>query len=264
MPNTKLGGSICILLLILCLSLPLAAEEQPFVPAYLLSYPQSAYVALQQPFQWKTAEWIWTAAALGTGTALYLLDEEINAILQRNHTPLLDDISYAFKQFGEGIYVFPLTGGTVLLGYLTGSDKTVDTGLLCLKSLLIGGAVTTTLKYATQRQRPVSGNGNSFWNGEGFTRRRDSFPSGHATLVWSVAPILAHQYRETRWVAPLAYSVASLTALSRAYDNRHWPTDVFAAGVVGYLAARLTLISTPRLQVHPDPASGGIGFVWEF
>ncbi|HOH46365.1 MAG TPA: phosphatase PAP2 family protein, partial [Candidatus Cloacimonadota bacterium] len=104
--------------------------------------------------------------------------------------------------------------------------------------------------------------GNSFWNGSGITRKRDSFPSGHSMLVWSIAPIVADQYRETRWVPVLAYSLASLTSLSRVYDDKHWSSDVFAGALIGYLAGKLTLASTPRFSLHPG--INGVSFSYSF
>jgi hypothetical protein len=259
---------LLVLLAALCFTVPLTAEEsgtqQAFIPAYLQSYPGTIWDGITSPARWDSGDWLKATVFIGIGTGLYFLDEDIDAMLRRNHTPLLDGISFGFKQFGEGKYLFPLSGATILAGYITGSEHTSDTGFLCLKSLLISGAATNTLKYITQRQRPVSGNGNGFWNGEGFIRRRDSFPSGHATIVWSLAPILASQYPDSKWVAPTAYTIATLTSLSRAYDHRHWSSDVFVASVIGYFTARLTLKTTPRLQIMPNAQSGGINLLFYF
>lgn len=261
-PNRKRWGNprlLMPLLVIAILSITIVnVYSEAFIPDYLISYPETIWEGVSAPVHWNGEDWLAATAILGVGTGLYFLDEDIRTIMQRNHISWLDDVSFSFKQFGEGKYVFPVAGLTMLTGYLVGSDKTLDTGLLCMKSLLISGAVTNTLKYVSQRQRPLSDNGNSFWNGEGFVRRRDSFPSGHATIVWSLAPILAEQYKDKKWVAPAAYTVATLTSLSRVYDDRHWASDAFAAAIVGYFTARLTLSTTPRVQVTPYPASNGI------
>lgn len=249
-------------LLLAVMPIPVLAE--PYIQDYMISYPETLWKGAKAPLRWKAEDWVTAAVIMGVGTGLYFLDEDIRDAVGRGKQAWIDDVSLAFKQFGEGKYIYPVTGATILAGYLAGSDKTMDTGLLSLKSLLLSGAITNTLKYATQRQRPVSNNGNSFWNGEGFVRRRDAFPSGHATVVWSLAPILAQQYRDHAWVAPTVYTVATLTSLSRVYDDRHWASDIFAGAMIGYLTARLTLATTPRLEVFPDPIRAGIQMSVQF
>ena len=168
------------------------------------------------------------------------------------------------RQFGEISYLLPASGLTALAGYAFHDPKTADTGFLALKALLIAGATTRSLQLLTQRQRPFQEQGHEFWNGRGIKWDRDSFPSGHSTVAWTVAPILAYQYSHHAWVAPVVYSLATLTSLSRIYEDKHWSSDVFAGAVVGYLAARLTLISTPRLSVMPCVVQPGISLLYNF
>jgi len=238
--------------------------RESYLKAYLLSYPQTALEAAVAPLNWDTTDWLTAGGVILVTGGLYLVDEELRDVYQRNRTNWGDDLMTGFKQFGEGKYIIPAMGATILTGYLAGSDKTIDTGLLCLKSFLVAGATTQVLQFASQRYRPSSDKGKEFWNGSGITRKRDSFPSGHTTLVWSLAPILAHQYAETRWLPPLVYTIAALTSYSRLNDNRHWSSDVFAGAVVGYVSARLVLKTTPRLAVTPASDLMGLAFSYEF
>jgi membrane-associated phospholipid phosphatase len=242
----------------------LKAEPASYLPNYLLSYPRSAIVAVQEPFHWQKTDWLKAGGVILITGGLFLADEQIRDICRKNQSEELDGIAFIPRQFGEIRFMLPAAGLTALAGYAFGSDKTVDTGLLGLKSILIAGATTRTLQLITQRERPFEESGSDFWNGPGLKWDRDSFPSGHSTVAWSIAPILAAQYSDQVWVAPLVYSLATLTSLSRVYEDFHWSSDVFAGAVVGYLAARLTLISTPRLRVTPCATNPGISLYYTF
>jgi hypothetical protein len=40
------------------------------------------------------------------------------------------------------------------------------------------------------------------------------------------------------YVDVLAYSVATLCALSRVHNNKHWASDIFIGAVIGHLVAK--------------------------
>lgn len=254
----------CLLLILLSASMLIAEQDTAYLSAYLESYPHTVLKGASAPLKWQAKDWILASGVVAAGCALYFADEEIRDMSQRNRSPFTDDLMTGFKQFGEGKYIIPAMGLTILGGYLADHPKTIDTGMLCLKSFIIANSATQVLKFATQRQRPISNNGNNFWNGEGFTRRRDSFPSGHTTIVWSLAPVIADQYKDSPLVPPLVYTIAGLTSYSRINDDKHWATDVFAGAVIGYLSAKLTLSGTPRLQFYPDPQLKGLAFQYGF
>lgn len=256
---------LCILFVVLCATLPLLADEPGrFGKNYVLSYPLSAKQAAQAPQNWQSKDWFWAGAIVLTAGTLYLADEELKDIIQRNRSEFSDGVSAGFKLFGEGELVLPMLGASILGGYLFESPKTIDTGLLSLKSFVLSQSVTQTLKLATQRNRPSTGKGKGFWSEGRFRRKRDSFPSGHSTIVWGLAPILAEQYGELGWMAPAVYSIATLTSISRVHDNNHWSSDVFVGAVIGYYGAKLTLLSTPRLLVSPSMDMRGVDVSWRF
>lgn len=248
-------------LLLLCCTL---SAETGYLSQYLKSYPESAIIGFEHPLHWQEQEWL-TASGLLIGIgALYLADEDIRDFAQENKSPASKSIMTVGKQFGEGKYVVPAIGISILGGYLTGGEKTMDTGLLSLKSFVLSQCVTQSLKLITQRKRPSAKAGKEFWNGQGISNKRDSFPSGHSTIVWSLAPILAAQYDQQKWVAPTVYSIAALTSISRVHDNNHWSSDVFTGAVIGYFSARLVLGSTPRLELSAMPDGTGIGLSYNF
>lgn len=70
----------------------------------------------------------------------------------------------------------------------------------------------------------------------GKTYRHGSFPSGHATTIFTLAGVLALWLPRSpwRWLPPL---LAIPVALSRSIVGAHWPVDLLAGAFGGWLAA---------------------------
>ena len=57
-------------------------------------------------------------------------------------------------------------------------------------------------------------------------------PSGHATVAFAVSSVLAERI-DNLYASIGLYSIASVTAISRLYHNRHWLSDVAVAATIG-------------------------------
>jgi len=127
------------------------------------------------------------------------------------------------------------TIGTAGMFYLSGAFNdnahTKETGLLGMEAIANAAVTYTVLKTATGRERPLVGAGNGrFWH---YNRLGSSFPSGHSTMTWAGASVIAHEYPK-RWVQILAYGTATAVAFARYSGRQHFPSDVFVGSVVGY------------------------------
>jgi undecaprenyl-diphosphatase len=81
-----------------------------------------------------------------------------------------------------------------------------------------------------------------------------SFPSGHATVSFACATVLA--FAIPRFVVPL-YALAALIAFSRVYVGVHYPTDVIAGAVLGILlATALRMLAAARRRSAPPTQPG--------
>ncbi len=100
----------------------------------------------------------------------------------------------------------------------------VDVGV----AILVAEGVSRLLKSWVDRDRPPLSNPEP----EPLVDlpSSDSFPSGHATIGFACATVLALAVPRLR--VPL-YALAALIALSRVYVGVHYPFDVLAGAVLG-------------------------------
>lgn len=73
----------------------------------------------------------------------------------------------------------------------------------------------------------------------GHTLHSKSFPSGHATTALVTAGVFALALRLPWWGMLLAVGLALIPTLSRVIVGAHWPQDVLAGALIGWLAAGL-------------------------
>lgn len=209
---------------------------------------------------WKGRDWAKLAAVAGITAALTLTDEDIRDFFQDNRTASRDDITkYGLEPFAN-TYGLLITGGMLLHGTLAGNGRSTSTGLLAAESFIISTLLVRIPKYMAGRIRPDAWWGPGPYEWEVFGKGR-SFPSGHTTTAFAMATVFAFQYKDTPWVPVTAYTLATLSGLSRAYDNRHWFSDIFTGAVFGIATARFICKKhqESRLTVLPAVSGGTSG-----
>ena len=119
------------------------------------------------------------------------------------------------SKFGD--YRAVMGASILLMAY--GNDSHRETGKLLSSAYMGAGILTFGMKRLVRRKRPldeVLGN--------------PALPSGHASIVFSVATILGYQYPKLR--IPL-YIGAGLVSFSRIYLGRHYVSDVVTGAAIG-------------------------------
>jgi undecaprenyl-diphosphatase len=71
-----------------------------------------------------------------------------------------------------------------------------------------------------------------------------SFPSSHAANNFALATVLSFFYRRWKWVF---ITLASAVAFSRTYIGVHYPLDLVAGAIVGFLIASAVILFVTRL-----------------
>jgi membrane-associated phospholipid phosphatase len=147
---------------------------------------------------------------------------------------------------GASYTLVGVSGGTYLLGKITGNTHVKETGWLALHAIAHSQIFTFAIKQLTNRERPLTHEGTSgFWNGG------NSFPSGHAGSTFAVATVFAYEYRQHLAVPIVAYTIASAVAVSRIGAQRHWLSDIVVGGSSGFLIGRFVY------RRHHDPSLPG-------
>jgi membrane-associated phospholipid phosphatase len=232
--------------------------------AYFKSYLTDTAHLLSSPLRWDKYDWLTASLVIGATAGLYAFDQNIHDWAQKRRGKTTDHISSVVKVFGQGQYIVPALGLFYLYGYAAENSKAEETALLGVESFLISGAFTQVLKFSTHRYRPEDSDRYDRWDGPSFSGSNLSFASGDATAAFSVATVIASEYDDKAWVPPLAYSIATLTALARINDNAHWASDVFAGAAIGYFTAK-TIVKLhkkgSRFAVAPAMTGQGPGLV---
>ncbi len=154
-----------------------------------------------------------------------------------NRSNVVESIAKTVEPFGNtyGVYLFPTM---YAVGVLTKQPKLESAGLTGGKALVISTLLYTASKKMIRRNRPDATT-SSFDYAIPFTKRGyTSSPSGHSNTIFTAATILALEFKEHKWVAPLVYTIAATTAASRIYHNRHWASDVVLGSITGHFVSK--------------------------
>ena len=99
-------------------------------------------------------------------------------------------------------------------------------------SELFTGIITTSLKFAFNRERPFKTYPNDIFNFKHATAGSLSFPSGHTSAAFSVATSLSLEFPKWYVIAP-SMLWASTVGYSRMYLGVHYPSDVLVGAIIG-------------------------------
>lgn len=229
------------LAVLLLASVPLVGRAQD-VPAP----PPDSTPAPRGDTRFFTARDALVAGLFAAGTvAMFPLDRRI-AVDSRGSS--LQQNSF-IKRSADVFRVTAIPGSTIIGGtlYAVGRvarvPRMADLGLHGAEALLVGQVLGTVTKGVLGRARPyVVGDTNprSFDFLRGFRRGNDytSLPSGHTIAAFAAASAVTLETsrwwpRATPYIATAMYGGATMVALERLYNGRHWASDVVLAAGIG-------------------------------
>jgi hypothetical protein len=153
-----------------------------------------------------------------------------------------------FQKFGDIMQILLPAGAglsTFLAGDGEGSMWDREGTKQYAKAFGTAWGTTYVLKASVQKMRPDGG-------------ARSSFPSGHTMGAFSGASFFGARYG-WKWGVP-AYTLATLTGVSRVTSSWHFADDVVAGASISMLST--WLYTTPhhsRIQARPTLDSDGVG-----
>ena len=204
---------------------------------YIVSYWTATKKIATGPFHWKQKEWIIAGSVVAVGATLYIFDDEIRQVFQKNKNDNLDFTSkYVFEPWGSGLYPVALFGGYYIYGLAAKNNRAKQIALGGAQAFVMATVSSQVLKHIFHRHRPNQDSSPNPYLWEGPFKGWDyaAFPSGHTTAAFAIASMMSKVYKDKIWVGILSYGLATGVGLSRVYDNVHWPTDVLIGAALGY------------------------------
>ena len=177
--------------------------------------------------------------SMGVVGMLMAFDQPIMDFVQDNKNEISEKVADLGDLMGTKEFLFPIATGSLAIGYVFKNKDLKEAGLKAVGSAITGQIIVETLKSLTHRKRPNKGEGPYVFEGASFGSDNTSFPSGHAAGAWSVATVFAEKFKDTKIIPIVAYSLATITSLSRIHDEKHWASDAVLGSVVGYLTGKI-------------------------
>jgi membrane-associated phospholipid phosphatase len=151
-----------------------------------------------------------------------------------------EDIPDFGNTYGSSAVVVGGSAALALWGWTTERPTCAAAGVDMMRSYAYSTALVGALKIAFDRTRPDGG--------------QYSFPSGHASAAFSIAPVITYHFGRVAGAA--AYGCAVATLMGRMEDRRHYLSDVVFGATIG-LAMGEAVIAQRRdvarhLKVDPD------------
>jgi membrane-associated phospholipid phosphatase len=216
-------------------------------------YVADSYAIVTAPLHWDGADWTRVGGTVLLVGGLMLADKTIDREMQQNRS-----------RFTDRAWSQNLGFGYLIVGYVARNWDLRETGREVLEAGVLSHLLDKyILKRAFGRERPFESDGQTRF--KPFSSN-DSFPSGHATQVFSLASVVA--MRSKGWVVPtIAYTAATLVAFDRVNDRVHFASDVVAGAILGTAVGRFIVArhraaqaqgQKPTAQINLVPIPGGL------
>lgn len=238
--------------------------------SYFKGYLSDAGAVLTSPLSWGASGWLKFSLVVAATYAFSSEEGDLQSWIQGSRCDDTDAVYGYVGHAGSGRYVLPALGLLYGVGRISGSGRATRTALLGLESVVISGVFTGTIKYLTHKHRPSPSVLEATpWSGPSFSNADLSFPSGHSTVAFAMATIIASEYGDYTVVPPLVYCAASLAALSRVNHNAHWMADVIVGSAIGHFTARTIAARhgggrAGNLSILPTARTGGVGLTLSY
>jgi len=212
------------------------------------------------PLLSKRDAWMLTGAVLATAS-LAPFDHDIQRAFRaedmRDNGSLRRGASALAFTGGPGPFV---AGGLLYVaGEAMQSQRVATLGVTLTEGVVLAAGLNGFVKGVTGRALPnaTSAEPGEFSFGRGFHDGNGSFvsfPSGHTAASFAAAAVVANEVSlwkpaAGRVVTPALYSVATLVAVSRLYENVHWASDLPLGAAIGWWSGR-TVVAWQH--AHPD------------
>jgi membrane-associated phospholipid phosphatase len=159
------------------------------------------------------------------------------------------------SNLGAAFTLIPISAGFYFFGTAKHSEHFRETGLIAFETLIDTTIVELLVKSATDRARPLEGNGKGgFWDGANGPLNA-SFPSGHAINTFGLASVFAHEYPHKWWIKALICGYAGTVVGARLAARKHFPGDVVAGGAMGWFIGDYVYAKRHNPELDEKPSA---------
>jgi membrane-associated phospholipid phosphatase/Na+/melibiose symporter-like transporter len=193
------------------------------------------------------------AVLLVVGTSLERVDASLFRVINNNLAPGPDLLWDALNPHTRNYVLLYVVG--VAAALLARPRRVVQVFVLLTLSWVFSLALLEALHLTYNRPRPEEALGRADVVTSGaFWSHIASYPSGHMAITAALVTGIVYLFPRLRW--PL-WAYAAAVAFTRVMFGAHFPFDVIAGTVLGYVSARLAfaLLAETRLI---EPLRGGL------
>ncbi len=212
-------------------------DEDKLNKEFLLNFGDDFVDVLASPKNWKGRDFLSLSAILGAGLLIYSFDQDIRQWAENPRSSSTPGVFKTTGYLGNGIFLLGLVTALYVSGEVSDNNSLRKTALLSLESLLTTGIIVRGLKSVIGRARPWTGESSQSFHPFATKARFASFPSGHASVAFAIATVIADQTKK-EFIDILAYSLATMAALSRVHLDKHWASDILVGSAIGYFVAK--------------------------
>ena len=231
-----------------------ALPDRPVVnpwPHFRMRLQQSADAAPSLP-TWAYGGAVASAAVLASAA----LDKPADKFFRKHEE---SRVARTWGNFGKNMPIALVATSGIAIAL--GDERMRNMGIISMQA--VGGAVGVSYlgKYLVNRARPDENRGSWARAGEGQSRIKSSFPSGHSAVAFAAVTPFAQEYD-----APWLYGVAAISSMGRVAGRKHWVSDTVAGGIIGYTMGTLLWkgqrdTSGSKLSIMPGPKE--ISVAWQ-
>jgi membrane-associated phospholipid phosphatase len=172
-------------------------------------------------------------------TILLHIDHNLFWFINSLHCAFLDNFFLITTNLGNGWVVTPVL---LLIAFIKVPRQKLGPFIISATLFMVGsGLINTQIKQSLDRQRPLTFFANETGprsdkqypvHAIGERLYHNSFPSGHSNTAFAAATLLALSFGGMYW---LAFVVAGFVGYSRIYLGTHFPSDVVAGALLGFI-----------------------------
>ena len=176
--------------------------------------------------------WCWGVPSFAL-SALFLL------LALGDNVPLFYFLNRLMSHAGDGLWIhlsLLADGLLIILFVLPFIGRRPDVVWQYILATLLGGIFVQIMKESFSALRPPAVLNLDSFHLIGPALQNNAFPSGHTTAIFVLAGLVC-LHRTPVWIKSAALLLAIFVGLSRIGMGVHWPQDVLAAAVGGWLIA---------------------------